>query len=144
MKNIKDVEKFEKDLFKVVELLTKINVNMIDFNDALDNPKKFVPLAIEHYKTQNKVLLEYLEKYSTNKKQIEKIRKSIGLDIEKIQKKKNITVKEFAEKYNISASSQRDFRSRLKDKLPSHQKVKGGKIVYVVEEVEKWFENQHK
>lgn len=61
-----------------------------------------------------------------------------------IQSKKNITVREFEKIYNISISSQRDYRCRIKDPLPFHQKVKKGKIVYVVEEVEKWFENQHK
>ena len=70
------------------------------------------------------------------------------LDIEhqmrKIQAKKNITVKEFAEIYNISKTSQQNYRGRIHDSLPYHQKVEGGKIVYVVEEVEKWFENQHK
>ena len=62
----------------------------------------------------------------------------------KMQAKKNITVKEFAEIYNISKTTQQNLRGRLYDPLPHHQKVAGGKIVYVVEEVEKWFENQHK
>lgn len=70
------------------------------------------------------------------------------LDIEeqmrKIQVKKNITRKEFAEIYNISISSQDVYRGRLYDPLPYHQKVAGGKVVYVVDEVEKWFANQHK
>jgi len=64
--------------------------------------------------------------------------------ISSIQAKKNITVKELSKIYNISSSSQRDYRSRLNDPLPYHQKVAGGKIVYVAEEVEKWFQNQHK
>lgn len=61
-----------------------------------------------------------------------------------IQAKKNITVKEFAEIYNISKTSQQNYRGRLYDPLPYHQKVEGGKIVYVTKEVENWFENQHK
>ncbi len=64
--------------------------------------------------------------------------------MKKIQSKKNITVKEFSEIYNISKTSQQNYRGRLNDPLPYHQKVEGGKIVYVVEEVEKWFDNQHK
>lgn len=69
---------------------------------------------------------------------------TIEQQMQKIQAKKNITVKEFTEIYNVSASSQRDYRYRSNDPLPYHQKVAGGKIVYVVEEVEKWFENQHR
>ncbi len=61
-----------------------------------------------------------------------------------IQEKKYITVNEFEKIYNISKSSQKNLRNRLTDKLPYHQKVVGGKIVYVVNEVEKWFENQYK
>ena len=64
--------------------------------------------------------------------------------MKKIQAKKYITIKEFNEIYNISVSSQQQFRGRLNDPLPYHQKVLRGKVVYVVEEVEKWFENQHK
>lgn len=70
------------------------------------------------------------------------------LDIEeqmrKMQAKKYITRKEFADIYNISISSQDVYRGRLYDPLPYHQKVAGGKVVYVVDEVEKWFANQHK
>ena len=61
-----------------------------------------------------------------------------------IQEKKYITVKEFEEVYNVSKTSQQNYRGRLYDPLPYHQKVQGGKIVYVVEEVENWFANQHK
>lgn len=64
--------------------------------------------------------------------------------ITELQLKKNITVKEFEIKYNISTSSQRDYRSRLNNPLLYHQKIRGGKIVYVVEEVEQWFKNQYK
>lgn len=70
------------------------------------------------------------------------------LDIEqqmrKIQAKRNITVNEFIDIYSVSKTAQQNYRSRLNDPLPYHQKVKAGKIIYVVEEVEKWFENQHK
>lgn len=68
----------------------------------------------------------------------------IEFQMKKIQAKKYITTKEFKEIYNVSISSQAQYRGRLHDPLPYHQKVEGGKIVYVVEEVRKWFENQHK
>lgn len=62
----------------------------------------------------------------------------------KLHCKKFLTVKEFAEKYNIGKTSQQNYRGRLHDPLPYHQKVLGGKITYNVQEVEEWFENQHK
>ncbi len=62
----------------------------------------------------------------------------------KIQSKKYINVKEFEEIYDISKSSQRDFRGRLHNLLPYHQKVFGGKILYDVNEIKKWFENEYK
>lgn len=62
----------------------------------------------------------------------------------KIQAKKYINVKEFEEIYDISKSSQRDYRGRLHNPLPYHQKVFRGKILYDVDEIEKWFENEYK
>lgn len=70
------------------------------------------------------------------------------LEIEKrmarLNSKKILTVKDLEEKYNISKSAQQQYRSRLYNSLPYHQKVIGGKITYNLEEVEKWLENQHK
>lgn len=62
----------------------------------------------------------------------------------RIQAKKYITVKEFSEIYNVSISSQQNYRGRLYDPLPYHQKVQRGKITYIVDEVEKWLENQYR
>jgi hypothetical protein len=70
------------------------------------------------------------------------------LDIEeqmkKIQAKKYISVKEMTLIHNMSKTSQQNYRERLYNPLPYHQKVAGGKITYIVEEIEKWLENQHK
>ena len=70
------------------------------------------------------------------------------LDIEeqmrKIQAKKYISVKEMTLIHNMSKTSQQNYRERLYNPLPYHQKVVGGKITYTVEEIEKWLENQHK
>jgi len=68
----------------------------------------------------------------------------IEKNMAKLHGKKYLSAKEFEEKYNMSKSSQQQYRSRLYDSLPYHQKVEGGKIIYIVDEVEKWFENQHK
>lgn len=68
----------------------------------------------------------------------------IEKNMARLHGKTYLSVKEFEEKYNMSKSSQQQYRSRLYDPLPYHQKVEGGKIIYIVDEVEKWFENQHK
>lgn len=78
----------------------------------------------------------------------EKEKNSEVIEIEKkmalIHSKQFLSVKEFAEKYNISKTSQQNYRSRIHDPLPYHQKVESGKITYIVKEVEKWLENQHR
>lgn len=68
----------------------------------------------------------------------------IEKDMVRLHNKKNLSVKDFDEKYNMSKSSQQQYRSRMQNPLPYHQKVAGGKIIYVAEEVERWFENQYK
>lgn len=68
----------------------------------------------------------------------------LEMQMKEAQAKKYIDTKEFEKIYNISQSSQKDYRGRLNDPLPFHQKVARGKIVYVVSEVEKWFDNQYK
>lgn len=70
------------------------------------------------------------------------------LEIEKnmarLNSKKILTVKDLEERYSISQSTQKQYRSRLYNALPYHQKVQNGKITYNVDEVERWLENQHK
>ena len=63
-------------------------------------------------------------------------------EIKKIQAKKNITVKELEKIYNIGKTSQQNYRERIYDPLSYHQKVQGGKIIYIVEEVERCFQSQ--
>ncbi|MCX6077675.1 MAG: hypothetical protein NTW78_12435 [Campylobacterales bacterium] len=70
------------------------------------------------------------------------------IEIEKkmamIHCKQYLTVREFEQKYNVSKTSQQNFRGRINDKLPYHQKNEGGKIIYNVKEVDQWFENGHR
>lgn len=68
----------------------------------------------------------------------------IKINIEYIQKKKYLNVNEFAEVYHMSKTQQQTRRGRLHDPLPYHQHVEGGKILYDVEEIEKWRENGNK
>ncbi len=90
-------------------------------------------------------LIEVYDKLATTKEEQKKFKKlEEKIDIEFAQKKKYITTKEFAEIYNMSSKIQYNRRGRLHNPLPYHQGVKDGKIVYVVEEVEKWFDNEHK
>lgn len=90
-------------------------------------------------------LLEVMDKLNKkialNTKESQKINKE---HLEYIQKKRNITVKEFAEIFSMSKSKQQNRRGRLHDPLPYHQEVENGKILYYVDEVEKWFKNQYK
>lgn len=62
----------------------------------------------------------------------------------KIQAKKYITNKECEEIYNRSKRYLQDARGRIHDPLPYHQTVAGGKIGYVVEEIEEWFQRNDK
>jgi len=43
----------------------------------------------------------------------------------------------------MSISQQQTYRGRLKDKIPYHQSVSGGKITYLVSEVEEWKDNNN-
>jgi hypothetical protein len=126
-------------------------VDILDYGDDFD-------LEIVPYATEEEIELQEFLEYIDNEnyrilvklndlledKDKDKDILSIEEHMKKIQSKKYITVSEFKDIYNISKTSQQDLRGRLNDSLPYHQKVAGGKIVYVVEEVEKWFENQHK
>ncbi len=68
----------------------------------------------------------------------------IEQQMKKIQVKKYITTDEMKEIYNISISSQKDYRGRLNDPLPFTQKKFRGKIIYIVEDIEKWLKSQNK
>ena len=143
---LKEFKEYDKNFFdKKTEFL--IDNNYIDLNGDLENNidekiDKVIDI-FEYIENKNYQLLIKINNLLDEKdkdKDINKLEEEIKL----IQNKKYITVKEFEKMFNISSSSQRDYRSRLKNPLPYHQKVEGGKIVYVVDEVEKWFSNQHK
>ncbi|WP_418640631.1 helix-turn-helix domain-containing protein [Sulfurimonas sp. ST-27] len=131
--------KKKKDDFLVVENTT-YNLN--------GTSKRVLKKDIEVYpENENETLAEAAKlKVDLYAEQIETspIQQNQSSNIAVLQVKKNITVKELAELYNISKTSQQNYRSRLYDPLPYHQKVKGGKITYIVEEVEKWLKNQHR
>lgn len=68
--------------------------------------------------------------------------KLLKINIEFIQKKKYITVRELTKIYNMSPETQKRRRARIHDTLPSIQVAEGCKIMYNVEEVDIWLENE--
>jgi len=116
-----------------LELLKKQSRELIDLQNSGASYNIEEALILKHAKQED----DFISKINLTLNSTEN-------DIIKIQAKKYITVKEFSEIYNIQKTSQQNYRARLNDPLPYHQKVEGGKIVYVVEEVEKWFDNQHR
>ena len=60
-----------------------------------------------------------------------------------LQAKKYITPKQMQKIYNISISQQKQYRSRIHNALPYHQKVRAGNITYITKEVENWIQNQY-
>lgn len=125
----------------------------IDFNKYImkdiflkEYEEKGLEVLNDNSEEYNKEIDEQLIKLNSLLDKNDKVKEVIDIEqqMKKIQSKKYITVKEFTEIYNIGKTSQQNYRSRLYDPLPYHQKVAGGKIVYVVKEVEEWFDNQHK
>lgn len=149
------MDKKSKDTIKeVIEELLKIRTDKLHQDREVEHLSDYKNHSFEEKrKAMKKKQLKTIGKFNTpliklnhllEKKEQYKEVLDIEQQMQKIQAKKNITVKEFAEIYNISKTSQQNYRGRIHNPLPYHQKVEGGKIVYVVEEVEKWFENQHK
>ena len=139
-----------KDIQEIIEFLLGVRERQLIENEETSRLVNSFP---ENHYDLEKEICETMERFEERLITLNRLLKKEEqnkevLDIEqqmkKIQSKKNITVKEFSEIYNVSKTSQQNYRGRIHDKLPYHQKVEGGKIVYVVEEVEKWFENQHK
>lgn len=116
----------------------KVNINIFE-----DDKKKDEKDIWDEFVTDFDFPLIKLNNLLSKQDQSEEVLQ-IEKDMAKLHNKKYLSVQDFDEKYNMSKSSQQQYRSRLYNPLPYHQKVVGGKIVYVVEEVEKWFENQYK
>jgi hypothetical protein len=68
----------------------------------------------------------------------------IEFEMKKMQSKKIISGKELAEIYGISITQQKRLRGRLNDPIPFSQLKKGGKVMYEVEKVNQWKQNQYK
>lgn len=138
-----------KDIQEIIEFLLRTRERQLlenEENSHLINsfPDNDYDLAKENNDTMERfderliTLNNLLKKEQQNKDVLD-----IEADMRKIQAKKYINTKQFEEIYNISISSQRDFRGRLEDALPYHQKKFRGTITYIVEEVEKWLNNQN-
>ena len=140
---VKDIQELIDYLLRVRELELLTNEETCDLVNSF--PDNYYDLEKENIETLERfdkrlvTLNNLLKKEQRNTDVLEIEREMI-----KMQAKKYITVKELAEIYNISKSSQQDYRGRMHDPLPFRQKVQGGKIEYVVKDVEAWLQNQHK
>ena len=126
---------FDNDYVDIFYEINEENENNKELNELLE--------IFDYIEEKNDKLLIKLNNLLDEKDKDNDINK-LEEEIKLIQVKKYITVNEFEKMFNVSKSSQRDLRSRLRNPLPYHQKVEMGKIVYVVDEVEKWFSNQYK
>lgn len=121
--NFKDFTEEEQDFFM---LMANTIIKQRDPNyDIYADETIEKDFDIKNLCLEVKTIKEMLEKLFTQK--------------DNVEAKKNLSVADFAQKYNIGKTQQqalRDFK-----KLPYHQLVEGGKITYIVEEVEKWFKN---
>lgn len=125
----------------------------IPFSDDVDKDNPFVDDEILVKRDEKDIWEEFIYNFDkplvqlnnllNSEEQYDEV-KEIEKNMVKLNNKKYLTVKEFSEKYNISKTSQQNYRGRLYDPLPFQQKIQNGKITYLVEEVEKWFENQYK
>tara|TARA_B100001063_G_scaffold168856_1_gene158036 strand:- start:759 stop:1499 length:741 start_codon:yes stop_codon:yes gene_type:complete len=106
-----------------------------------DKTTELLFATFKELKEQAKFLISLLDKH----KQIELTKRVDAVEIEKIQAKRYITVKEFTEIFNKGEQWQRDRRdNRIHNKLPTFPKdrKKGDEILYELEEVIIWFENE--
>lgn len=138
-------KKSKETIKEVIKSILKVRKDYTHTCEAFRDPSPLVKLTELESKTLKSFFnqiqkLNMLLEVSERNKEVLDIEKQM----QKIQVKKNINVKEFSEIYHLSKTSQQNYRGRIHDPLPYHQKVQGGKIVYVVEEVEQWFDNQHK
>lgn len=147
--------KNEKSELKIaIEDLLKLRKQEITKNEFLEKPS----IQSEEFQSLNDKIKEQNDKNTIEAFDIPLVRLNnllqkadqfdevleIEKHMRKIHSKKYITVKEMTEIYNIAKTSQQDYRGRQYNALPYHQKVMGGKITYVVEEVDHWLVNQHK
>lgn len=141
------IERKQKYVSDILNTMDYIIGNFGDnLNDDLDL-SRLVDIDDKLIKLNSLLSIEEKEpKVIYIEKQIIKVKEVIGLaeQQKKIQAKKIISAKEFTEIYGDSKKSQENYRGRLNHPLPYRQKVEGGEITYIVDEVEKWLENGHK
>jgi hypothetical protein len=104
--------------------------------------KEHMSLINEHkeFSLVYEILEELNKELEVKTKEAEKITEEY---MKVLQAKKSITVKEFELIYGFGRSWQNERCRRVKNKLPRFQDKESGKILYSVEEVEQWFENEN-
>lgn len=145
-------KKTEKQLFDCF-----VNELSDDSKDLLDIEPSFIykgqTLRLDFIGKADKIFLEKvfkeIEKDGNDKINFELIKKeaedvySAAKEMHRLQSKEYLTTADVKKIYNWSTSTVSDYRGRLNDPLPHKKNVAGGKIIYVAEDVKKWFNNEY-
>jgi len=127
-----DVEDNPDEVLRIIK-------NIVPPVGALDYYSDYYYSSLVNYIIEQAVLLN---KTLDKQEQIKEVNDLSKFEV--LQKKKHVSPKELSQLFpNMSISQQQTYRGRLKDKIPYHQSVNGGKITYVVSEVEEWRENNN-
>lgn len=157
------MDKKSKDIIKdTIYFLLKLRTNHllknIDFgNEPLDPymKKRFINEVLSDYQNNGLENIvdkknEYIDSMDTQLiklnsllEKADKVKEVIDIEMQmkKIQAKKYISVKEFTEIYGKSSDWQRNRRGRIRNKLPFMQEKSGSNVMYKVEDIEVWFQN---
>jgi cyclopropane fatty-acyl-phospholipid synthase-like methyltransferase len=138
---LKEQEDFNRRFHPINELLEEFH--RLSYEEQ-DNFLEFAKTVVRY---RGKSLYEDLpseqEEIGTRLNSIEDFLKKMMLnkpnEQKSIEEKTRLSVSDFAKKYNIGKTKQQSLRDFKK--LPYEQLVEGGKITYIVEEVEKWLKN---
>lgn len=134
---IKDLLQFRKIEFHRIMQSEDAFVYNCDMNEYEKVRKEKAKQVItEKYDKPLIKLNNLLEITDRNKELVD-----IEMQMKKIQAKKYISVKEFTEIYGKSSDWQRNRRGRIRNKLPFMQEKSGSNVMYKVEDVEVWFQN---
>ena len=116
----------------------RIILDYVSKSDKLFLDKVFEEIEKNENKENEKIDFDQLKRDA--EQEVLEVQKHMA----KIQSKKFITIKEYTDIYGASKTSQQGYRGRRKNPLPYKQEVEGGRILYSIEEVEKWRENGYK
>lgn len=131
---------FNQEIPKIESLADKWEHEKLVCSDGYKYARELTLLIKKDFRRIKGTAISLSELLEDNKKEFYQ-NQIKSIDIEKIQKKKYLSVKEFKEVYGKSSDWQRERRSRIKNKLPFMQEKLGANIMYKVEDIEIWFQN---